>query len=116
MLPLTKEKIKSYQDAKICYICGKKILKKFANDKNYWKARDHCHILGKCRDAAHSICHLKLSNEIPLVFNNGSNYEYCFIIKELANESEGQFECLGKNTEKYKTFSVPIKKEFTKID
>ena len=23
----------------------------------------------------------------------------------------GQFECLGENTEKYKTFSVPIKKE-----
>ena len=36
-----------------------------------------------------------------------------FIIKELANEFEGQFECLGENKEKYKTFSVPIKKEIT---
>ena len=26
MLPLTK-KLKSYQDAKVCYICGKRILK-----------------------------------------------------------------------------------------
>ena len=26
-------------------------------------------------------------------------------------EIEGQIECLGKNTEKYITFSVPIKKE-----
>ena len=27
-----------------------------------------------------------------------------------------QFEGLGENTEKYKTFSVPIEKEVTKID
>ena len=31
--------------------------------------------------------------------------------KELAEEFEGQLECLGENTEKYITFSVPIKKE-----
>ena len=24
MLPLTKEELKSHQDAKVCYICGKK--------------------------------------------------------------------------------------------
>ena len=38
------------------------------------------------------------------------------IIKELANRFEGQSECLGENAEKYKTFSVPIEKEITKID
>ena len=32
MLPLTK-KLKSYQDAKMCYICGRKVLKKFAKGK-----------------------------------------------------------------------------------
>ena len=31
--------------------------------------------------------------------------------KELAKEFKGQFECLGENTEKYITFSVPIKIE-----
>ena len=45
-----------------------------------------------------------------MVFNNGSTYCYHFIIKELAEEFEGQFECLGENTEKYITFSAPIKK------
>ena len=35
MLPLTKEESKSHQDARVCYICGKRILKKFAKDKNY---------------------------------------------------------------------------------
>ena len=45
------------------------------------------------------------------MFHNGSTYDSHFIIKELAEEFEGQFECLGENTENYITFSVPIKKE-----
>ena len=55
-------------------------------------------------------------NEIPAVFHRASNYDNYFIIKELANEFEGQFECLGKNKDKYKKFSVPIKKEIKKTD
>ena len=77
------------------------------------KVRDHCHYTGKYRGAAHSICNLryKISKEIPAVFHNGSTYDYHFIIKQLAREFKGNFECLGENTEKYITFSVPIKKE-----
>ena len=73
---------------------------------------------GKYRGAAHSICNLKFNvlNEISVVFHNGSNYGYHFIIKELADEFEGQFECLVENMEKYKTFSVPIEKEVIEID
>ena len=51
-----------------------------------------------------------MTNEIPVVFHNGSNYDYHFIIKELANGFEGQFECLGENKERYKTFFVPTQK------
>ena len=54
--------------------------------------------------------------EIPVLFHNGSTYDYHFIIKELAKEFGGEFECLRENTEKYVTFSVPIKKEITKKD
>ena len=118
MLPLTKEELKSYQDAKVCYICGKRFLKKVSTDNTYWKARDHCHFTGKYRGAAHSICNLKfnVANENPAVFHNGSNHDYHFIIKKLANDWEGQFKCLGENTKKYKSFSVPIEKEVTNID
>ena len=56
-----------------------------------------------------------MPKEIPVVFHNGSTYDYHFIIKELAEECEGQFECLGENTEKYITFSVPIKKELDNV-
>ena len=35
MLPLTKKELKLHQVATECYICGKRFLKRFANDKNY---------------------------------------------------------------------------------
>ena len=65
------------------------------------------------RKIAYSICNLwyKIPKEIPVVFHNGSTYDYHFIIKQLAREFKGYFHCLGENTEKYITFSVPIKKE-----
>ena len=50
------------------------------------------------------------------MFHNGSTYDHHFIKNELAEEFEGEFECLGENTEKYITFPVPIKKEITKKD
>ena len=57
-----------------------------------------------------------MSKKIPIVFHNGSNYDYHFIIKELAEEFKKQFTCLGENTEKYITFTVPIEKEVTRVD
>ena len=48
---------------------------------------------------------------MPVVFDDGSKYDYQFIIKELAEELKGQFECLEENTEKYINFLVPINKE-----
>ena len=66
-----------------------------------YKVRDHCHFTGKYEDDAHNICNLryKTPKEIPVVFHNGSTYDYHFIIKELAEEFEGQFKCLGEDTE-----------------
>ena len=39
-------------------------------------------------------------NEIPVAFHNGSNYDYHFILKQLADKSDGQLECLDENTGK----------------
>ena len=77
------------------------------------KVRDHCHYMRKLRGAAHSVCNwnYKVPQEIPVKIHNGSKYDYHFIIKELAKEFKREFECLGENTEKYISFSVPIKKE-----
>ena len=61
MPPLTKEELKPHQDAKVCYICRKRILKKLSKSVNYQKVRDHCHYKGKYTDTAHSICNLKFN-------------------------------------------------------
>ena len=68
--------------------------------------------------SVHDICNLryKIPKQIHVVLHNGSTYDYHFIVKELAEEFEGESECLRENTEKYVTFSVQIKKEITKID
>ena len=109
MIPLTEEENTSYENKKCCYICKKGF------NRDNTKVRDHCHYTGNYRGAAYSICNLRY--KIPAAFHNGSTYDYHFIIKELAEEFEGQFECLGENnTEKYITLSVPIKKQITKID
>ena len=116
MIPLTDKENKSYEKQKVCFICKKE----FRTDKNYknefklyHKVRNHCYYTGKFTGVTYSICNLryKTPKEVLLVFYNGSTYDYHFIIKQLAKEFDGQIECLGQDTEKYITFSVPINKE-----
>ena len=99
---LTNKQHGSYKNAKICYICQEKFEDKYAKGKDL-KVRDRFHYTDEYRGAAHSICNLKYSvpKKVPIVFHNGSNYDYHFIIKELAEEFERQFTCLGENTEKH---------------
>ena len=115
MIPLTTKEEIYHNKQKICYICKKEFNN---NDKKQQKVRDHCHYTGKYRGAAHNICNLryKVPKEIPVVFHNGCTYDYHFIIKELVKEFDGNFECLGENTEKYITFSVPLKKKIKNIE
>ena len=64
----------------------------------------HCRYTGKYRSAARSLCNLRYSifKEIPVVF--------------LQIEFEREFNCLGENNAKYKTFLLPITEEFKRID
>ena len=52
-----------------------------------------------------------MPKEITIIFYNELNYDYHFNIKKLAEEFERQFTCLGENTEKFITFSVPMEQE-----
>ena len=49
--------------------------------------------------------------EIPIVFHNGSTYDYHFIIKSLAEEFEGEFECLGENNKNILLFQHQSRKK-----
>ena len=115
MIQLTTEEKIYHNRQKKCYICKREFNN---NDKKNYKVMDHCHYTGKYRGAAHNICNLryKVPKEIPIVFHNGSTYDYHFILKELVMEFEGNFECLYENTKKYITFSVPIKKKIENKD
>ena len=110
MDPLTEEEKESYENQQLCHICDKEF--STDNNKEMRKVRDHCHYTGKYRDAAHSKCNLnyKIVKEIPVLCHNESVYDYRFIIKYLARESKGHFECLEENIEKYISFTVPFKK------
>ena len=110
MDPLTEKEKESYKNQELCYICEKEFCTD--NNKEMRKVRDHCHYTGKYRGAAHSKCNLnyKIVNEIPVLFHNGSVYDYHFITKYLAREFKGNSECWGENDEKYISLTVPFKK------
>ena len=106
----TKTERKAHRDQTICYICNRAFS---SDDDKYYKVKDHCYYTGRYLGAVHVVCSkkCKIPKEIPVVFHNGSTYDYHFIIKELVKELKSKFGCLGENTEKYITFSVPIEKQ-----
>ena len=96
MITLTNEEKKLPRKQKVCHICRKRF---FTNDENKNYLKDHCHLTGKYRGAAHIICNLryKVPKEILVVFHNVSTYNYHFLIKELAEKCEGVLEKTKKN-------------------
>ena len=57
-------------------------------DKKYHTVIDHWDYTVKYRGAASNMCNLKYSvpKKVLIAFHNGYNYDYHFIIKELAEE------------------------------
>ena len=83
---LTEEEKESYKNQEPCNICEKEFCTE--NNKEMRKVRGHCHYTGKYKGAAHSKCNsnYKIVKEIPVLFHNGSVYDYHFITKYLARE------------------------------
>ena len=114
---LTNEQHKSYENAKNCSVCKEKFEDKHAKDEKYREVRYHCHYTDEYRGAVNSICTLKYSvpKEISIVFHKRSNYDYYFIIKEVAEEFEKQFTCLRENTENTQPFQFQYKKKLQEL-
>ena len=68
-----------YNNSHICWICKEGL------DTD--KERDHCHVTGKFRRAAHKKCNLKLRipKKLPIIFHNLQGYDGHIIFKELYN-------------------------------
>ena len=59
--------------------------KKFINNNNEEKVRDHCHVTGKFRGAAHrkSNANLQLTKKVPVIFDKLRCYDSHLIFNEL---------------------------------
>ena len=109
MIILKKPEQKDRQKAKQqtdCYLCKKPLLQ-----ENYRDAvKDHCHLTGKYRGAAHNQCNLKLrinpkTDQIPVVFHNLRGYDAHHLMQAMANLKK-EVKCVANNMEKYITISV----------
>ena len=100
-LVMTAEENEKFEMTNICWICGKLI----SFDDN--KVRDHCHITGKYRGAAHWSCNINLkdSKKVHVIFHNLKGYDSHLIFKELS-----KFNCkisvIPNGLEKYMSFSL----------
>jgi len=98
----TKTDRKKYAEATTCHICEKEL----GNDR----VRDHCHLTGKFRGAAHESCNLnyKLPIFYPILFHNLSGYDCHLFIKQLAGKNGEKINCIPKTEEDYISFSKEI--------
>ena len=88
-----------FQKSNNCWICKKLI----DNDED--KVRDHCHITGKFRGAAHKRCNLNFKStiKVPVIFHNLKGYDSHLIFNELA-KFDVKINVIPNGLEKYMTF------------
>ena len=98
MLPVKAKELQLHQDSMICYVSWKRFTQRLAKYENVCKVTDHCHFTSKYKGIAHIFSDLwfNMPSKILVVSHNGSNFDYLFIIKELANKFNRGFVCLGK--------------------
>lgn len=132
---------KIFEETKLCHICEKEfkdkptdhchVIKKI-NGKNNCiickqdlddetKVRDHCHLSGKFRGAAHYGCNInyKIPKFFPVVFHNLSGYDSHLFIKKIGcgkpASERSNIKCIPNNEEKYISFSREVEVgKFTK--
>ena len=80
-LILSGEEERLFQQSNSCRIC------KNLTDSDEEKVRDHCHMTGKSRGAAHGSCNinLQLTKKNLVIFHNLRGYDSHLIFRELAN-------------------------------
>ena len=71
-----------YDNFTLCHICNEELRED--------RVRDHCHLSGKCKGAAHEVCNIKYKVQMffPVVFHNPSSYDIHLFIKTLGKAKE----------------------------
>ena len=98
-LIMSEEEEHLFQQSSSCWICKKLI------DNDEEKVRDHCHVTGKFRGAAHESCNLnlKLTKKVPVIFHNLRGYDSHLIFCEL-NKFDVKIDVIPNRLEKYMAF------------
>ena len=88
-----------FQESNSCWICGKLI------DHDDEKVRDHCHVTGKFRGAAHRSCNInfQLTKKVPVIFHNLRGYNSHLIFNEL-DKFDVKIKVIPNGLEKYMAF------------
>ena len=97
---LTRDDKRNFKRAVECHICKKKLRKD--------KVRDHDHITGKYRGAAHSNCNLNYNYKnvkIPVVFHNLRGYDGHLIMQEIGKYAK-KLSVIPNTSEKYISFTM----------
>ena len=96
---MTEKEEEQFQSSNTCWICENLI-----EDDNE-KVRDHCHITGKFRDAAHWSCNinLQLTKKGPAIFHNLRGYGSHLVFYEL-KDFDVKIDLIPNRLEKYITF------------
>ena len=82
-IDMTEQDKNDFKNATECYICNNWKGGFVNGDKCLCKVRDHDHVTGKYRGAAHSECNIKYNTKnikIPVFFHNLKNYDAHLII------------------------------------
>ena len=93
------EEEERFQSSKKCWICERII------DDDDEKSRDHCHITGKFRSAAHWSCNINpwLTKKVSVIFHNLKGYDSHLIFCELKN-FDVKIDVIPNRLEKYMTY------------
>ena len=93
-MKMTKHDELAYHNSTLCHICNEE------HGKD--RVRDHCHLYGKFRGAAHEVCNIKykVPKFFPVVFHNLFGYDSHLFIKTLGNSEENfsAYQILKKTT------------------
>lgn len=106
-LKMTRTNDRNFASATHCHICEQKF-EEYDDDR----VRDHCHLTGKYRGAAHNECNrgYRDSRDIPVIFHNLSGYDSHFIIAKIAKRFKGQIDIIPINSEIYISFTKIVEK------
>ena len=82
----------AYDNSTLCHICNEELGKD--------RVRDHYHLSGNFRGAAHEVCNLKykIPKFFPVIFHNLSGYDSHLFIKTFGNSKE-DISCIPSNEE-----------------